>query len=362
MSQAGVKHELSEVPNAQLARPSGRYTIEDEQPATLPPPQASQVATASALPLLGINALSAEELRWIEARTNHPNTDPPRGLTSAVFAKEGEDPTFGALQPFYREPTLERVQLQFADLSLDPSHNPLARSSLLPPPRAAMGITRALAIGVGALALSSVGYLAVIASWGGPGTATTVFLPARMAKAPHVLTLVPPQEAPVSFAAAVTGGEEVPASIADEVPWSTSVESNAQASTAPAADATAAGALSPGWKQRRLAAWRARVAAIRGASAAPEVVPLALPAQPTREQIKLGLDGVRSMLQSCAASLHGTSTARVTIASAGRVASASIEGAFAGTPEGSCMARALRNAVVPRFSGPNLQVSYPFRL
>jgi hypothetical protein len=352
MSQAGLKQELSAVPNAQLARPSGRYTSDDDQPSAPPAAQEPQVATASVLRLLEINALSAEELRWIDARSSHPPADPARGLTSAVFAKEGEDPMFGALRPFYREPTLERVQLQFEDLSLDPSHNPLARSSLLPPPRGAMGITRALALGVGALALSSVGYLAVIASLGGPGSSTTVFLPARMAKAPHVITLVPPPEAAGTSTAAPTGGEAVSAGVADDVPWSTSLEPGAsQASTAPAADATSTGALSPGWKQRRLAAWRARVAAIRAASA-----------QPSREQIKLGLDGVRAALQSCAASLHGTATAHVTIASTGRVASATIEGAFAGNAEGSCMARALRNAVFPRFSAPNLQVTYPFRL
>jgi hypothetical protein len=54
--------------------------------------------------------------------------------------------------------------------------------------------------------------------------------------------------------------------------------------------------------------------------------------------------------------------ARVGIAGTGRVTRALIQGDFAGTPEGSCMARALRAATVPPFSGAVFQVQYPFVL
>jgi hypothetical protein len=364
MSQAGLKQELLAAPITQVARQSGRYEIGEEQPRAA---NESHAAESGALRLLEINTLSAEELGWIEARKSlPPSAEPRRGLTSAVFAKDGEDPTFGALQPFYREPTLERVQLQFEDLSLDPSHNPLARSSLLPPPRRALGITRATAIGVGVLALSSVGYLAVIASWGGAGRSTTVMLPARMAKAPHVVTLEVPQETAVN--AAANSATPAVAEESQDLPWSTAPETvqpreaaRASAPLAPAAVAPGVD-LSPGWKRRRLIAWRARVAAVRAASAAPSVVTPDLPTQPSREQIKVGIEAVRAAVQTCAGVLHGTSTVRLTIASTGRVTSATIEGAFAGTPEGSCMARALRSASFARFSLPSLQVTYPFRL
>jgi hypothetical protein len=360
MSQAGLKQELLAVPSTQVARQSGRHEIAAQpQPA-----EGSHVAESSGvLRLLEINTLSAEELSWIDARASQPpSAEPRRGLTSAVFAKDGEDPTFGALQPFYREPTLERVQLQFEDLSLDPSHNPLARSSLLPPPRRALGITRVLAIGVGVLALSSVGYLAVVASWGGAGRSSTVVLPARMAKAPHVVAL----ETAVSAAA---NYETLPGAAGPvEVPWSTAPKSVRPEDTARAPAPLGSAALdpgldrSPGWKHRRVIAWRARMEEIRAATAAPPVAPLALPTQPSREAIKVGIDAVRPAVQTCVGVLHGTSTARLTIASTGRVTSATIEGAFAGTPEGSCMARALRNASFARFALPSLQVTYPFRL
>jgi len=366
MSQVGLKQELLPAPNTQLARQSGRYEIGDEQPKTPAVIEGSHVAESGVVRLLEINTLSAEELRWIEARASQPpSTEPRRGLTSAVFAKDGEDPTFGALQPFYREPTLERVQLQFEDLSLDPSHNPLARSSLMPPPRRALGITRATAIGVGVLALSSVVYLTAIASWGGPGRSTTVMLPARMAKSPRVLTPSPASgqawgEEAYDVAPLRQQGHDIPWSTAPEVGPAHNPPQAAASVASSSADSTAAP--SPGWKRRRLIAWRARMATVRASSAAPAVVPVELPLQPSREQIKSGIEAVRAALQSCAGVLHGTVTARLTIAATGRVTSATIEGAFAGMPEGSCMARALRNASFVRFSSPSLQVTYPFRL
>jgi len=39
-----------------------------------------------------------------------------------------------------------------------------------------------------------------------------------------------------------------------------------------------------------------------------------------------------------------------------------VDGAFAGTPQGSCMARALRGAQFPQFASSQLRVVYPFAL
>lgn len=85
-----------------------------------------------------------------------------------------------------------------------------------------------------------------------------------------------------------------------------------------------------------------------------------LPEQPTRGDVQKGLEGVRSVLASCAAGQHGTTYANVTIMGSGHVTYSTVEGAFSGTPAGSCMARALRSSDFPKFSGAPLKVRYPF--
>jgi hypothetical protein len=89
---------------------------------------------------------------------------------------------------------------------------------------------------------------------------------------------------------------------------------------------------------------------------------IVLPVQPTREQVQQSLQLLQPALLACAAGGHGVSVANVTVASSGRVSHGTIEGVFAGTPEGSCMARALRTATFPAFSAQNFSVKYPFRL
>mgnify|MGYP003429070154 CR=1 FL=1 len=85
-----------------------------------------------------------------------------------------------------------------------------------------------------------------------------------------------------------------------------------------------------------------------------------LPDQPSREEVQQRLLAMRDKLVPCAGDQHGTSYANVTIHGNGRVAHSTIEGAFARSPAGSCMARALRTATFPRFSGPQLTVRYPY--
>jgi hypothetical protein len=380
MSHAGLKQQLIAVPNVEPVRQSGRYEIDerrsDEARQTTTTERAD--ATQKIALLMEVNTLSDEELSWIKARSSHPPKPLGQAAGSsqrAVFAKEGEeDKPFGALQPFYREPTLERVQLQFEDLSLDPTHNPLARSSLLPPARRHPQITRAWAIAVGALALSSVGYLAALASGAvssSAARATTVFSPARRALAPHVVEWVP-TELPGTASQPSAHPELAPP--ADDVLWSVNAPADTLAPDAPLAakpvarrapaaiaPAPAQPDRSPGWNRRRIMALRARLAAARSATAA-QPLAVALPAQPSREEIRSGIENVHAALQSCAGAAHGMTTAKLNIAGSGRVASATIEGAFAGTPQGSCMARALRSAAFPRFSTATLQVTYPFRL
>ena len=85
-------------------------------------------------------------------------------------------------------------------------------------------------------------------------------------------------------------------------------------------------------------------------------------AQPSREAVQQALLAMRPRLAACSAGRHGIVDARVSIAGSGRVTRALIQGDFAGTREGSCMALALRAATVQSFAGPVFQVQFPFVL
>jgi len=88
-----------------------------------------------------------------------------------------------------------------------------------------------------------------------------------------------------------------------------------------------------------------------------------LPETPDRAAVLSAMGSVRAAVAACAAGRGGVVTVRVTFAgSTGRVTTAVIEGAFAGTAEGSCMARAIRAARVPRFAQPTASVSFPFQI
>jgi hypothetical protein len=88
-----------------------------------------------------------------------------------------------------------------------------------------------------------------------------------------------------------------------------------------------------------------------------------LPETPDRADVLSAMGSVRDAVATCAAGRGGVVTVRATFAgSSGRVTTAVIEGAFAGTAEGSCMARAIRAARVPRFAQPTASVSFPFQL
>lgn len=118
--------------------------------------------------------------------------------------------------------------------------------------------------------------------------------------------------------------------------------------------------------------------AIASAETEPEVVPEAqpvkpqaapkpekteaLPDHPSREQVTYSLNSVSSELKKCVGDRHGVADVTVTVRSAGFVSYAVVSGDYAGTPEGSCIARAVRAAKFPAFSEPTLRVTYPFQL
>lgn len=89
-----------------------------------------------------------------------------------------------------------------------------------------------------------------------------------------------------------------------------------------------------------------------------------LPDQLQRGDIVSGMNGVKGRVDGCAAQFHvpGTAMVSVVIAKTGRVQSASVGGALAGTPTGDCVARSVKAASFKRFKGSPMSINYPFIL
>jgi hypothetical protein len=90
--------------------------------------------------------------------------------------------------------------------------------------------------------------------------------------------------------------------------------------------------------------------------------PSDLPDTPDRDTIQAVLAGRTDAVRECAAGQHGLADVDVVIASTGRITTATVNGPFAGTPVGSCIARAVRGARFPAFAQPRFEVTYPYHL
>ena len=88
--------------------------------------------------------------------------------------------------------------------------------------------------------------------------------------------------------------------------------------------------------------------------------PSALPTMPRRDDVRAAMLAARPAVLSCATDRGGIAMVTVTISPNGRVRNAHVGRDFRGTPEGSCIARAVRTAHFPRFSGESLTLTYPF--
>lgn len=67
-------------------------------------------------------------------------------------------------------------------------------------------------------------------------------------------------------------------------------------------------------------------------------------------------------VRACGNGQGGTAMVSVVFNNQGRVNTANVSPPFAGTPVGSCVARAVRDAHVPPFSRATFQINYPFPL
>jgi hypothetical protein len=86
-----------------------------------------------------------------------------------------------------------------------------------------------------------------------------------------------------------------------------------------------------------------------------------LPESPSRDDVRDALEGVRPQVEACFADSHGLAEVVVIAASSGRITTATVSGRFAGTPVGSCIARAVRGARMPPFSNDRFEVHYQYR-
>jgi hypothetical protein len=67
-------------------------------------------------------------------------------------------------------------------------------------------------------------------------------------------------------------------------------------------------------------------------------------------------------LRDCVGDEHGVADVTLTVRAPGVVSHALVEGSFAGSEKGSCIARAMRTAKLPRFGEPVSRIEYPFHL
>jgi hypothetical protein len=268
--------------------------------------------------------------------------------------------------PAHRNPTpSERAELVIEDLSLQ-LDNPYLASSLVPPPKQAFPMRRMLAIGSGMLAAVAIGAVIQLSMLRGAqraelnAGAAGIAAPAPIAavgavgstKQPAPRAVVAPQPEPAVQAAVI---EAAPAPVVTAtVPKleQAKLEQPAAAAQLPAPVRIA-----------RVTPPAPPEPSVLVAEAAMPAAPAAdLPEYPTREQVTAGFESVRAALSRCAAGRSGTVQINASIASTGRIVHALVGGDFRGTVEGSCMARAVRDAQFPAFSQARLKVSYPISL
>lgn len=246
------------------------------------------------------------------------------------------------------------------------SWNPGAPSAFPPawtmPPRAHGRGLRVAAVAGVAMTLAAVGSVALLTAsrlqLAPPALPTARIEASQATEAPVARAVVPLEAPPLAIGTLLAPVEEVaPAA----VPRAHAVEAAAVVATEPDREAPVDGAP---LALVEAAPDTAPVAAEELPSAAPNDVAPAetLPAVPTREGVVASIDAVRPAVRACAATRHGSAPVLVTVGSNGRVRSAVVSGTFAGTPEGSCIARAVRAAEFPAFTQATFELSYPFAL
>jgi hypothetical protein len=92
-----------------------------------------------------------------------------------------------------------------------------------------------------------------------------------------------------------------------------------------------------------------------------QTVAPAAAALPTRVDVFTAMSSARANVVRCAGTRAGTITVHAVFASSGRPTQVTVSGPLAGTPEGSCAARAVQHGVhLPPFGAPSFAVDFPY--
>lgn len=101
-----------------------------------------------------------------------------------------------------------------------------------------------------------------------------------------------------------------------------------------------------------------RVARAKGGNAKAQAE---VPAQLSREQVVSTMRTAMPHLSKCTGGRAGLVQAQLTVRNTGKVTYALVQGSFAATQEGSCLASALREVRFPAFGEPTLRLTYPLQ-
>jgi hypothetical protein len=396
---------------AERSEESGRFPIPMSGQPILPPPGPDDATGDDSAPLdadlesvlvEAAAAPAAERPKTLPPPVPPPSTRPP-SIRPASMKPVMIEVVAPATKPQYSGIKVsDRADVRVDDLSLELEHNPYTRSSLVPPPKPPLPVAAWLS-GAAVGASVAVAVMLALQSRGNPGAQVAVQPQAPVAVAAVIPSVVAapvvsapePADEPVPepvtavAAEAVPPADPTPAGVvpaAVPVPESKVVPTPVTAKPAPAAEVQAphiaeatsesAATVEPQVQPPSEAATAAApvvetataVAAEGAGSATAEVAspatdaPSELPETLSREAVMTGFEALRADITACAAGGHGKVSVKTTIAGSGRVTYAMVEGAFAGTPEGSCMALVVRKATFPTFTAPTLKVTYPFAL
>lgn len=188
-----------------------------------------------------------------------------------------------------------------------------------------------------------------------PAPENAALAPAEPVAAPEV-----PSETKGADEASAESAEETPAEARKRERDLRRAERAAAAAAALSADSTPAADVSP--SPSEVPAEANAIAAPAPARVKPAAPSGPLPAQPSREQVVATMDAMQPELARCVGEKHGSANVTMTVRSAGTVSYAIVGGSFAGTPEGSCIARVIKLAQFPAFSDASIRVTYPFQL
>jgi hypothetical protein len=322
----------------------------DDRPTTVAPKPEAQFGTGR-LPLL-------IPTQYAEAQTRD-RADQVLATAAAVTANQTL--TAAEAQPRQRDWTLstpDRSPPTAADVPLTAASLPPMAASL-PPSNVSSLAPREVARqkppersdanpGIGAFVLAAMALIAVGGWWYTAGS----FNRAEVSQAP-----APPQPQAVAQPLAA-----LPQSITQPAP-PVSAPVQAEATTTAPLEAP----VENGLPSKSTAAGKGKALAVSGRAprtkAAPKP-PLAgdMPLTPSRTDVLHKLEAVRPSVRACAAGRSGVADLDITVARSGVVTHVLVGGDFAGTTQGSCIARAVREARFDSFKQERFRLLFPYAI